>query len=98
MLELLGAHGRATSIILDDDAAVRHLCRVVGMFTDPEEIVGKDVLVVLDQLGNVVAFYTPTEFDCEDDVCAPPPPAVQAWRDKQGQVWSEVGVGPTFIP
>ena len=55
-------------------------------------------LVVLDQLGNVGAFYTPTEFDCEDDVCAPPPPAVQAWRDKQGQVWSEVGVGPTFIP
>lgn len=97
-LGLVGAHDRATRIILDEDSIARHLYRAVGGFDDPAEIIGKRLLVVLDQMGNVAAFYTPTEFDCENDALAPPPPAVQAWRDRQGRTWSEVGPGPKFTP
>ncbi len=97
-LVLVGNHGRVVTVLLDEDAAIRHLERAVGEFEDPSEIVNKNVVVILDRLGDIVTFHAPLPFNYDEDRLAPPPPAGRVWRNKEGQTYSEVGVGPKFNP
>jgi hypothetical protein len=97
-LTLVDGHGRYTSLLLDEEAVVRHLCRAVGVFGDPAEIVDKSVLVVFGWQGDAVALYTPDENDHYEGGLYPPAPSPTVRRDKDGRVFSEVGVGPTFTP
>jgi len=97
-LELVGNHGMATVVVLDEDARVRFLERGVGEFDDPAEIVGKDVVVVLDRLGDIVTFHSPLPLDYDRARYAPPPLGIdKACRTREGLVLCETGIGPKFL-
>lgn len=99
-LKLVGPHGRTTAVLLDLDTFIQHLFRVVGMYSDTTELIGREVVVVFDQLGNPVAFYEPMDIDREPTNLhwQPPAPSADVQRSGNGQVWSQVGIGPQFHP